>query len=455
VGNDEAQVVEQAKEPEAGVFDVTGMTDDQIGERIDNDAAFAKAFMEDRITRKEPAPAAGSEAEIEAGVDPNTGDPGDGQPAAEETPASPEEPAPEPRTEVPGGEADKVFTIKKGELPEGFDTPGKVFKSVLEKEKYIQSQKEIIQTREGRIRELEEQIRGGKPSGQSAAERPAQPSAEDEEIDDAKLYDPVWMKEQLKEIKRLRKDLAEAKASVNEVIQDNQAQKTVNKTILSLKEFQKQHQVLNTTRPLDVIDQEYKEFVEKIAVLTGTTQDQREALTQVNVFLNDKGEAGNSLRKAAEENGVALPEEFDSYLKILNIRDTARRGTFTDPQTGEQRPFTLEEAYRMTYPDLYANPQASVGQKPTATPPKPGARRPTQAELEKLAERQRSGSATDIPPSMSGKSVTVDDLTEAEIDVLMAMTPAQMRANPNKVKLLNEVYKRMDIPPVNPYGTQV
>lgn len=455
MGNEEAQVEEQVDKPDAGVFDVTGMTEEQIGDRIETDAAFAKAFMEDRITRKDPAPATSPEAEPEAAA-PDAGDPGDETPAAEDTPASDAPQAPEPKAEEAGAEPDKVFTIKKGELPQGFDTPGKVFKSVLEKEKYIQSQKGIIEARENRIRELEDQIRSGKPSGKPAAAEEPQPDLEDEEIDDAKLYDPAFMKEKLKEISRLRREVKDANARVDSVLQETNEQKTINKTLLSLKEFQAQHAVLKTERPLDVIDQEYKDFVEKIAVLTGTTQNSYEALTQVNVYLNDKTTAGDELRKAAEDNGVALPAEFDTYLKILNIRDTARKGAFTDQQTGKPRPFTLEEAFRLTYPDLYSQAARSpgVGPKPTAQP-KPGARKPSQADLERLAEEQRGGAATDIPPSMSGKSVNVDDLSEAEVNVLMDLSPAQLRANPGKLKLLNEVYRRMGMPAVNVYGTQV
>jgi len=449
----EAQVDEGQVKSAIVEADITGLDADAISKRIDEDDAFAKAYAEGRIVDKGAKPNGDADAGSKAGAP--AAPAASGQPAS--TPANQpgQAPAAKPDAAADTGE-NKVFTIKAGELPEGFDTPGKVFKSLKEKQAYIDRVQDQVKQRDHRITELEQQLNREKEERQRAATEAQQRASAAGEIDDAKLYDPDFMKEQLKKIQRMdqmEKELAELRTVVNQTKQQEQDRVRISRELDELRAFQAQHPALQTKRPIDEIDRDYGKFVQGIKAVTGATNDD-DALKFVSVFLRDKGEDGNVLRAAAEKAGVKAPEELEPYLRVMIIREAAGNHLLIDRGAKQPRHATLDEAFRMTYPDLYV--QAGRAAPPAADPRKelsPEEKKAQDKERIRLeAEKLKSGEATEIPPGASGKGDSVDDLSDEQIDELFRMTPDQLRANPSKKKLLDAVYQKINLPALNVNG---
>jgi len=464
MSGNEAQIDEGQVQAAVIEADITGMTEAEIGQKIDEDAAFAKAYMEGRIVKNdgESEPAAEADAEAAAAAAAEAETPAE-QPSEEGAAPEPAkkadpEPEPEPKSDAdpePQPGADKVFTIKKGELPQGFDTPGKVFKSLADKQAYIEQIQGQVGQRDNRIAELEAELRAERQAKQQADdEKQAQAEAADDEIDDEKLYDPEFMKAQLKRLRKMDKleaELNELRTTVSQSQEKTARTEKISQELRQLASFQAKFPALKTEQSFDEIDQQYGKFVEGIAEVTGAS-DMEEALKFVNVYLQDNGEDGNNLRAAAKQAEIQPPAEIEPYLKIMRIRETAQRVVNMDPKTKQPRPLSLEEAFKLTYPDLYVQAGKAA--------PKPKPRAKTKAEEKaateeaqrQYAEKQDSEAAADIAPGQSGQGESVDDLSDQQIDELMAMSPAQLRANPRKKALLDAVFRKLDIKPLHVNG---
>jgi DNA repair exonuclease SbcCD ATPase subunit len=418
---DEGQV--QVSEIDA---DITGLSIDEIDKRIEDDAAFAKAYAAGRIVDKNAKP--GGEADAGA-------------------PEKPEAPAQTPADQK-GGAGDKaepkpseqVFTIKAGELPEGFDTPGKVFKSLSEKQRYIETQHETVRQKNERIQELEKKLEAETAAKKLEADKRSDAA---EEITDQNLYDPEYMKKALKRLQRMdaiEKELEELKTTVTISKAEETQKKEIDQELTSIGEFQNKFPALKTKASINELDAKYAKFVEGVAKVVGTSK-MEDALKYVNVFIQDKGEDGDNLRKALLAANVKAPEELSAYLRVMNIR-----------QTAQNRQLSLEEAFRMMHPDLYLK----AGNTVQVDPPKPPSVQEkivTEKELQRQeAERLASGAAVDIPPAASGAGETVDDLTDQQIEELLAMKPEQLRRNPAKKKLLDAIYVKIGLPVLNLKG---
>lgn len=420
----EAPVVGQSMEK----IDIAGMSQDDIANRIESDSVFAKAYMDDRVYDSSAS------AEDKADAVTNTEE-------TVETPASlKQESAEQP--------AEPVFTIKRGELPQGYDTPGKVFKSLTEKQNYIETVQNQVRQRDSKIKELEAEL---------SQERLLKTKAEvtqNEEFDESNMYDPDYMKEQFKRLQkmdRLETELNSLKEKVGKTEQKQQYQDNVSSEMKELRRFQDTYQIFKTNRPIEEIDLEYANFVTNIATIAGVDPGSDDALRYVSTFLNDKGEDGNNLRAAAEKNGIRLPDEFEPYSNLLTIRQAAREATKIDRSTGQPRSFTLEESFKQTFPEMYI--QAI---KPSKKAPEPSSSASPKElktkELERMrvtAEAVEAERATEIAPASSGKGTSVDDLSEDQVEALFKMTTAELRANPTKKKLLDEVYIRLGMPILN------
>lgn len=439
----EAQVDEGQVKVAAVEADVTGLSEQDIAERIDNDASFAKAYMEGRIKdNSEPKSEGEVDAEAEAEVQTPTDQPSEG--GAE----------PEPKANQ-ATEDEPIFTIKRGELPEGFDTPGKVFKSHAAKQEYIERIQNQVSQRDSRITQLEAELRAEREAKAKAdAEQVSAAETVDNEIEEEKLYDPEYMKSQLKRIQKmdsLEKELNDLKKVVSDRDAKEVRKESVQRELKQLQAFQSQYPVLRTSKSFQEIDSEYSEFVEGIKAITGV-EDTQEALKYVTVYLNDKGEDGNNLRAAAARANVKAPDELDPYLKVMRIRETAQRVVNIDPVTKQPMQLSLEEAFRMTYPELYVR-SGSTQQPPTKKPVTEAERKAAEQEAQRIAALNlQNETATDIKPSDSGTGETVDDLSDEQIDELFNMTPEQLRANPRKKKLLDDVYKRLKMPALSVTG---
>lgn len=423
----EAQYDEGQKVIPEAVADITGLTEEQIGERIEKDEVFAKAYAQNKI------------------VDKGTKAPGeeDATPVVAQTPSDPVVPAVEKEVPVsvpPQGE--HVFTIKAGELPAGFDTPGKVFKSLLDKQTYIEHVHNQNRQQTQRIQELERQLEEKEKEKQEHARQ-----VENEDIDESKLYDPEYLKEQFKalnELKRTKAELDELKSKMNQKEEKEKADEATAGEFKALNDFQQRFPAFQTKRSIAELDAEYANLVSNIAKLTGSAT-QQEALKYVNTFLNDKGESGETLRAAAAKSNVATPDlnELSPYLKLMTVRQKA-----LDKQ------LTMEDAFKLTYTDMYVQSFAKPPKQDD--PPRP----PTPQEIQtREREKQRleaakiaAERAAEVPPGSSGTSESVDDLSDQQIDELFSLKPHQLRAEPHKIKLLNDIYRKLGQPPLNING---
>jgi len=112
----------------------------------------------------------------------------------EETTVTPKELEKKEETEEKVVEAPVEFTIKKEDLPLNYDTPGKVFKSIKEKEDLIQRQAEKIQTDQVK---LDEALRRAEAVGAKVQEVAPEKKAEVAEIAESKMSDIAQKKQTL------------------------------------------------------------------------------------------------------------------------------------------------------------------------------------------------------------------------------------------------------------------
>lgn len=453
--------------------DISQMTVQEIDAKIDADADFAAkvASGELKIPDFGQQPPAQPPAQPEQPpAQPDNVDPSQ-QPVPAQTPAPAAGDTPTPPAQQPAAPAEPP-KILKFEVPEsdmeGYKTPGEAVKAKRHADKKIAFQEtqiselsDTVAQKDQVIADLNKKLEAAtkqKPPAQQSrkvpAQDPTQPAQAPAEGEDAEpdIYDPEYLKSigrTAKEVQDLKKSMDAINNRMTESEKKNELKAAMSKEFKDIATFQGQHTDLQTKKPIEVINAEYKAFVRDVGRLAGTDGSQVQNMSAVQMFLHEDSPQAEQLRKLADDNGISLPDDFENYSKVINIRNTRYQYMRKNSQ-GQDEPITLEQAHQLLYGPSATRPT------PPAPPaqPQPGAQPPAGPPAGNMEQalNERGQYAAQVPPGASGPDMSLDAL-DANQQAALLDTPAEvLRANPTKLKLVNEFYAKLGMPPLNPFG---
>jgi len=467
--DEKAQVEGQDPSAPEGADPADFLTEQEIEERINSDPEFMQGITSGRI-------------DLSAGIRRDSLEtPGAAPADAEKTPAKPakeldETPPADPgkAEEPPAGteQGGKVFQLRQEELivetEDGrkvqFKTPGEVLKSVREKENFIgrlssenaqfRAKNDELTAQMSEIRKrLDEKDKAADARPENTAGAGAADPAAGEQED---IYDPAYLRKigmTEKQIGQLRDRLDKIERQTAETARAASREQSIKSTFDRIQQFQRAHQEFSTKAPIEQIDREYRLAIERIGAIAGTDGSQKANYEAARLYLEDETEKGEKLREMAEKNGIRLPDEFDTYKAILDLRaeshNLMKRGA-----DGQPRPFTLDEVYQFQKAQgLIREPENPAPARPAREPVIP----PDETEAERRlriaeeAQKRREKFAADVDPAMSGRPSNVDEMSEEELEQIIDETsPEELRFNPVKLQVYNMALRRLGMKPINP-----
>lgn len=452
-------------------LDISQMTRDQIAAKIEEDSDFAAKVASGKLKIPPEAPAPGEEPPAQPAEIPQQNmDPAaipelsPEQIAAGDIPIPAQEPPAEPGQEPPAEAEILNFQIPKADM-DGYSTPGEAIKANRHANAKIDTQDQIIAARDQVILDLNSKLESMKsqaPQPPPVAAVPAisePPQGEDGEPD---IYDPAYLKSIGKTadaMKILQEEVKDLKDEVKSERQKTAAEKAMQSHFGELSEFQALNPEFATNVPIEKVNKDYQSFIRNLGAAVGTDGSTDQNMRVVNAYLHDSSEQGDNLRATAESRGVDLPEDFDNYSRLLQVSSTRSQYSRQGP-SGNPEPISLEEAKNLIYgrtvqDEPVANPEP---EQPASPPPgQPGApaipNPPAPNMGTGLAEREQY--AIVVPPGSTGPDQTLESLTSDQQAALLDTPPAELQRNPQKLKLVNEIYKRLGQPPLNPFGQNI
>jgi hypothetical protein len=379
---------------------------------------------------------------------------------------TPGEAEPTPADQGPEGAAaaaakeDEVLKIevRKSEL-EGLKSPGELVKSWKESQAHIQRlETENLQFRtQGKatvekLKDLETRINAQVDARLKAAEKEnlsgaAAPGAGADD-EDLSVYDPKKLREVSQTTKEISDRLKQIEERLNQKEQVESQSSEYNETMDSLTHFQNDHPELKTSRPLSEINREYGVFIEKLANLAGVAdRPMEEKIALVRSYVSNATTEDKQIRDVADRAGIKLPDEFNTLNALLSVRTAQQRLAHYDSNSKQAIPFTIDEAYN----HLVANGRLKI--EKSAANGKPNPAQPTdpaeRAKVLAAARKQLEDTAPDIPPGASGSPATIDNLSYDEQMKLLDTPTEELRSNPAKLKMVNDILKRLEMKPLS------
>ncbi len=369
----EGQAGTQVAEPE-----VVEMTEQELAHRIDTDNDFANAYLK-------------GDVHVEAPKAP--------EPDAPAPEAKPSESAPAAKTPEPDGKKETITPTDDGKFVVDFEDGSKLqykskpeaLKAIREKENMIRRQKSMIS--ESRLREQQladriKQLENSKPPVVAPAAPEAKKPDEklaakaEEELDP---FDPDYQKNLAAKIKAQEETIKRLEGKFEETQKQHEADKEEQKRrdeekaerdkrnellkshYSEANQFVSRHPEFKLDKPVDVIDQEYKHFLEELGSLAGTDGTMRQNVVMMDLFQDETSEQGKKLRAEAEKIGLKPPDNLNIYFSVLHVTEQRKRLNKFDEVTGKMVPFTMEETYR--YLQMQNGSQAPEPPTPPTPPP--------------------------------------------------------------------------------------
>ena len=464
------------QEPPAanGEIDVAQMTPEQIGERIESDKDFAAKVANDPDFVKKmsgavpaspavqpdqnPAPPEPELNPPQQNMDPNVA-PAQ-EPAPGDTPITAPDPALEPNKDAPAEENILNFQIPKADM-EGYSTPGEIIKANRHANAKIDTQEQIISGQVQAISDLNSKLEAANQAPQPKPE-PAPAATIEPPLDDdgePDIYDPEYLKsigKTAKTMKSLQEEVKTLRDDFKSQKQVKAMEKATQETFKELSDFQGLNPGFETNDPIEKVNKEYMAFIRNLGHLMGTDGSPEQNMRYVGAYLSDSSESGDQLRATAESRGVTLPADFENYSKLLQMNNARTQYQRTGPN-GNPEPISLQEAKNLMYgqsenlepaqnPEL-ESPAPQVPVQPGA-PANPNPAPPNMAAA--LAERDQYAST--VPPGATGPDKTLDSLSTEEQSALLDTPDRELQENPQKLALVNQIYKRLGQPALNPFG---
>jgi len=416
------------------------LTDAEIVRRIETDNDFANAYLSGKVkidpVEETAAPAA----------------------AAPEAPA-PEAVAPAPLTpEPPKVNEDGKFIV---ELPGGkqleYKTKGEALKAIREREIYIEKLENLQRDRDALISELRAKVGTAAPTASpeiTPAAVPAAPKSSFKFDESVNLYDEENLRKIAQEVVNLREELNRR----DELDRQRETTRTEQERKRSelAEHFRESNALaatvpeLHTGKPIEQVNEEYKQFLVRMGRIAGTDGSMKANLDMMDVYLDGNSEPSKKLRTALEEHGIRPPQDYDKLVVISNLMEE-RKGLFhLDRVTGKQVPFTLEETYRYLKTiesPIVAGINPVPAQAPTPAPtPTPVSNPISQAR--KVAEEHAKNVAADLPATSGSAPLDITNLTDEQKAILLDTPTRELKANPDKLRLVNSILKSMGQDPI-------
>lgn len=386
------------------------MTLEELENRIQTDPAFATDFLDGKV-KVEEEPVAATEAV---------------EPTAEAA-----IPAPVVEAEVklePAPAKDEEFIV---EMPEGkilkFPNANHGKKAIREGQLFIQRQKEIIADKERHEQELSAQLEALRKATPAAVAAPVTKTEQAVAVESEKELDPfsedylkqlgVKLAAQEAETKRLREAQAAYEADRDSWKKKDEERETevkrqneLRRQFLDADHFVHAHEEFKLGKPVEVINDEYKEFLSDLGKISGTNGSLAANVNAANLYFDADNPNGKSLKEKAEAHGVRPPADIDKYFVLARLMNEQKRLKRYDPDLQKEVAFTLEETYHFLQAsngDLLASTH-KVESKPAqaATP----AIDPRAAAIQEAARRANEV-ATDIPPGASSAAIDVSAMS--------------------------------------------
>lgn len=292
----------------------------------------------------------------------------------------------EPADKPPEEPTDKIFTIKPEDLPLNYDTPGKAFKSIKEKEDLIERQGKKIQS----LYDEMEKFKTGQPSSrppEKPADKPPEKPAEvgeskieeiarlkqeiassDDQFDDSTIKKRIQldglMTDELtrsaniinnlqNEVKTVKKSSSEFQEKFNEDLQKKKNEELVANEYKQIDEFagNNDYKEFKLVKPSKDVESDYIEWGKQVATLYFGRKPAN--INEIHHALDILANRPPDLLKKCEEARVPVEptEDVKNYIKIcelLDYRDGYRikngqriRLTKIDPYTKEEVPDTF------------------------------------------------------------------------------------------------------------------
>lgn len=437
---------------------VEEMTEAEFVRKIETDGEFATDYLAGRLKLEKPEPAAPAAAVPEA------------KPSVPEAKPVPQTPESE-KKEVPVPTDDGKFVV---EFDDGsklvYKSRNEALKAIREKENFIRSAKVSMKELRERdaanraeIEKLKSQIHPPVPAPAPAAApesaRPASAKPDElrekaEEVLDP--FDPDYLKKlgeqqmaQKQLIDQLQKQLAEDRAERDHDRQErtkreqDQEQSRVRDRELrgryvEANAFITRHDEFRMSRPVDVVDQEYRSFLDDLGVIAGTDGSMGANMAVMDLYLDQNVEKGKALKAEADKMGIKPPEELDKFFLLLHLLETKNGLTKRDPVSGKPVPFTIEETYRYLKAQEQSGPEPAPAPAVEHRPAPPAPLNPRAAAIAE-AERRSKTVATDIPTGAGGQPLGLADMNPQQIADLLDTPREELKRNPSKARMVDAI----------------
>jgi hypothetical protein len=226
-----------------------------------------------------------------------------------------------------------------------------------------------------------------------------------------------------KEIENKRKEEEERRVKQAE---EEHTRKLANE----IRVFQDEYPELKTKMPIETISEHYNQFRKDLAILTKAN-----SIVQLEHFIQDYVQGG-ATKELAEQHGVVIPDEYDKFLKIIEL-DEYRRGEKFNPSTGNNEPIydsygnkvryrNLEEVYIIQNRNNQFN----------------GIREAVTKDFEKKLTTLNQSAVTLDNNDTAYIGNEIVPATEIE---LMNLPPQDILRDPNKLKQLKLIYDKKGI----------
>jgi len=458
----EGQAGTQVAEPE-----VLELTAEEFERKIDTDPKFATDYLNGNLEVEHIQP---PEADAPK-VDGAKAAPAVKAPDAQSAPQTPDKGQKQDPVATPTDDGKFQVDFDDGRKPLIYKSKNEAIKAIREKENFITRQREQInQLREresaqaDQIAKLKQSTPQTSPAAAASAQKPQEkPVEKAEEILDP--FDPDYQKKLADKVKaqdeKLRlmeedrqKDKEERRQEKEEAEKKDVERKSRETADQQLKSqyseansFVSRHSEFGLTKPVDVIDREYQNFLNELGSLAGTDGTPRQNLAVMDVFMDEVSESGKKLRTEAEKIGLRAPENLDGYFKVLHVAEQRRKLNKFDDVTGKMMPFTMEETYK------YLQMQEGVATAPAAAaPPVPSQEKkdaplaPRAQAIEAAAEHA-SRVAKDVPPGQSGQPIDISQMSQSQIGDIIDLPLNVVRKDAGKRALWEAAFKYLGMTP--------
>jgi hypothetical protein len=321
-----------------------------------------------------------------------------------------------------------------------------MMKSLSKQEAYLKQLADQNRELNSRIEAANKRLEAGKAEGNAVAkgeESVAQVAMPDD------VFDPDYLKklgEAAKKVEQLEKAVSGFQQREAEREQRSKNIEQANSVLEELSGIQEELPALKTKAPIQEIDALFANYLERLGKVAGTDGSMAANIAAMNKLSYGKSDDAKTLRSAVEAEGLVLPEEYETYQKVLLVRNTHQKLQALDPEQ------TIDQtiSYLKLKGSIPITEEAKTEKQPDNKAAQDAARKAAeQKKLDDAAARRQKEVATDVPVGVGGAQGGVDDMSEAEMDRLLDIPASELRKNPSLKARVDALYRKLDMPPLN------